>query len=102
MKTTRWRRAAAAVVAIAMAGIALAAMNSPAAAAKQPMARATLYNAAGEKVGEVVFKGPGKYADPRVVPRLPHPHDRCVQPAAVWVDQRAVRFGGWALEPHRS
>jgi Cu-Zn family superoxide dismutase len=63
MKTTTWRRAATAVVAIAMVGIALVAINSPAAAAKHPMAKATLLNTAGEKVGEVVFKGPGKYAD---------------------------------------
>ena len=33
------------------------------------MARATLVNAAGAKVGEVVFVGPGKYAD-RVVVRI--------------------------------
>ena len=77
MKTTRSRRAAAAVVAIAIAGIAMVAMNSPAAAAKHPMARATLFNTAGEKVGEVVFKGPGKYADvvevKMVAPAAPNP-----------------------------
>ena len=38
-------------------------ISTPAAAAKQPLARATLVNAAGDTVGEVVFKGPGKYAD---------------------------------------
>ena len=63
MKTTTGRRAATAAVAIAMVGIALVAINSPAAAAKHPMAKATLLNTAGQEVGEVVFKGPGKYAD---------------------------------------
>jgi len=63
MNTTRWRRAAAALVALGMVGILLVTTNTPAAAAKHPVARATLMNAAGDKIGEVVFKGPGKYAD---------------------------------------
>ena len=63
MKTTTWRRAAAAVVALGLVGIMFVMINAPPRAAKQPMARATLVNAAGDKVGEVVFKGPGKYAD---------------------------------------
>ena len=53
----------AAVVALTLTGIALVTISTPAAAAKQPLARATLVNAAGDTVGEVVFKGPGKYAD---------------------------------------
>jgi Cu-Zn family superoxide dismutase len=63
MKTTTWGRAAATVIALCLMGITLFAINSPAAAAKHPMARATLLNTAGQQVGEVVFKGPGKYAD---------------------------------------
>jgi len=63
MKTTTWGRAAATVIALCLLGITLFAINSPAAAARHPMARATLVNAAGDEVGEVVFKGPGKYAD---------------------------------------
>lgn len=63
MKTSTWRRAVAAAVALTLTGIMLVTISSPAAAAKQPVARATLVNAAGATVGEVVFKGPGTYAD---------------------------------------
>ena len=63
MKTTTWGRAAAAVIALCLMGVTFFAINSPAAAAKHPIARATLLNANGDQVGEVVFKGPGKYAD---------------------------------------
>ena len=62
MKTARWRRAVAAVVALTLVGIVVVTTSTPASAAK-PLARATLVNAAGATVGEVVFKGPGKYAD---------------------------------------
>ncbi len=58
-----WRRAIAAVVALGLTGIMLVTISTPAAAARRPMARATLVNTAGVTVGEVVFKGPGKYAD---------------------------------------
>lgn len=58
-----WRRAVAVVVALGMTGIMLVTISTPAAAARRPMARATLVNAAGAKVGEVTFKGPGRYAD---------------------------------------
>ncbi len=58
-----WRRAIAAVVALGIAGIMLVTISTPAAAARRPMAKATLVNTAGVTVGEVVFKGPGKYAD---------------------------------------
>ena len=63
MKTKRWKRAALAVIALGMVGIMLATINAPSAAANRPRAKATLMNAAGDKVGEVVFKGPGNYAD---------------------------------------
>ena len=62
MKNARWRRAAAAVVALTLAGLVLVTISPPASAGK-PLARATLVNAAGVTIGEVVFKGPGKYAD---------------------------------------
>jgi len=63
MKTSTWRRAAAAVVAITLTGLVLVTISAPAGAAKRPLARATLMNWAGDTVGEVVFKGDGKYAD---------------------------------------
>jgi Cu-Zn family superoxide dismutase len=62
MKTARWRRTVAAVVALTLTGIVLVTTSDPASAAK-PLARATLVNAAGATIGEVVFKGPGTYAD---------------------------------------
>ena len=61
MKTLT-RRALAAVAIIGLLGIVLVMVSTPANAAK-PLAKATLTNAAGVTVGEVVFKGPGKYAD---------------------------------------
>ena len=63
MKTSTWRRAVAAAVALGLTGVMLVTTSTPAAASRRPMARATLVNAAGDRVGEVVFKGPGKYAD---------------------------------------
>ena len=63
MKSTTWGRAAAASIALCLMGVVFVATNTPAAAAKHPVARATLLNKFGENVGEVVFKGPGKYAD---------------------------------------
>ena len=62
MKTARWRRAVAVAAALTLVGIVLVTTSSPASAAK-PLARATLVNAAGVTIGEVVFKGPGTYAD---------------------------------------
>ena len=61
MKTLT-RRALAAIAIIGLLGIVLVMVSTPANAAK-PLAKATLKNAAGVTVGEVVFKGPGKYAD---------------------------------------
>ena len=52
----------AAVATLTLAGMVLVTISTPASAAK-PLARATLVNAAGIPIGEVVFKGPGKYAD---------------------------------------
>ena len=63
MKTSTWRRAVAAVAVLTLTGIALVTISTPASAAKQPLARAALVNAAGVTIGEVVFKGPGTYAD---------------------------------------
>lgn len=62
MKAIRWRRAAVAVFALGTTGIALVFSGSPASATR-PLARATLLNTSGVEIGEVVFKGPGKYAD---------------------------------------
>ena len=62
MKTSTWRRAVAVVVALVLTGLVLVTTSTPA-GAKRPLARATLVNAAGVTVGEVVFKGPGTYAD---------------------------------------
>ncbi len=62
MNTSTWRRAVAAVVALGMTGTVLVVITTPASAAK-PLARATLVNTAGVEVGEVVFKGSGKYAN---------------------------------------
>jgi Cu-Zn family superoxide dismutase len=58
-----WRRAAAAAVALSMTGIMLVTISTPAAAARRPMARATLVDATGVTVGQVVFKGLGRHAD---------------------------------------
>jgi Cu-Zn family superoxide dismutase len=52
----------AAVAALTLAVVVLVTISTPASAAK-PLARATLVNAAGVPIGEVVFKGPGTYAD---------------------------------------
>lgn len=61
-KTVRWRRAAAAIISLGVAGITIVALSSPAGAAR-PLARATLLDASGAAVGEVLFKGMGTYAD---------------------------------------
>jgi Cu-Zn family superoxide dismutase len=55
-------RVATAVVSLAVTGLAIVALSSPA-GAYVPMARATLYDANGVEIGAVVFKGPGKYAE---------------------------------------
>jgi superoxide dismutase, Cu-Zn family len=62
MKTSV-RRALAAIVAFTLLGTVLVMSSSTPASAAKPLAKATLKNAAGVTVGEVVFKGPGKYAD---------------------------------------
>jgi superoxide dismutase, Cu-Zn family len=62
MQTSTRRRILAALAALVVVGATLVVTSTPASAAK-PLARATLLNTAGVTVGEVVFKGPGKYAD---------------------------------------
>jgi Cu-Zn family superoxide dismutase len=62
MQTSTKRIAAVLVLVLALAGFAIASSSSPAGAAK-PLARAVLLNTSGAEVGEVVFKGPGAYAD---------------------------------------
>ena len=57
------RRALAAIVAFTLLGTVLVMVGSTPASAAKPLAKATLKNAAGVTIGEVVFKGPGKYAD---------------------------------------
>ena len=56
------RRAVTAVVATALLGLVVVATSDPV-SARRPLAKATLQNTAGVAVGEVVFKGPGTYAD---------------------------------------
>lgn len=58
----RWRRAAIGLAGVATTALAVTTMSTPAGAAK-PLARAVLVNAAGAEIGEVVFKGDGKYAE---------------------------------------
>jgi Cu-Zn family superoxide dismutase len=62
MKTSTWRRAAVGLVALGMTCVALVSTSAPASASR-PLARATLLTTAGVEIGEVVFKGPGTYAD---------------------------------------
>jgi Cu-Zn family superoxide dismutase len=60
--TARRRIVAAAALTLGLSGAGLVASTSPSSANK-PLARATLLDASGVEVGEVVFKGPGRYAD---------------------------------------
>ncbi|HEY3261567.1 MAG TPA: superoxide dismutase family protein [Pseudonocardiaceae bacterium] len=55
-------RVATAVLSLAVTGLAIVALSSPAGAA-EPMARATLLDANGVEIGKVMFKGTGKYAE---------------------------------------
>lgn len=61
-RITRQRAVLAAGVAAAAASAVLS-VGSPASAARTPVARATLMDAAGNEVGRVVFKGYGSHAD---------------------------------------
>jgi Cu-Zn family superoxide dismutase len=57
-----WRRTAAAIVSVGVAVLTAFALSSPA-GADVLLAKATLFNAGGAKVGEVFFQGHGMYAD---------------------------------------
>ena len=60
-KFASWRRVAAALIGLGIAAGTFIALSSPAEAVR-PLARATLHDASGAEVGEVTFKGAGKYA----------------------------------------
>ena len=62
MKASTWRRCIIAATAVAVTAAAFLVTATPAGATR-PLARATLLTTSGVRVGEVVFKGPGKYAD---------------------------------------
>jgi len=56
-----WPSAAAGLISLGVAAAVIVALSSPADAVR-PLARATLHDANGAEVGEVTFKGVGKYA----------------------------------------
>jgi Cu-Zn family superoxide dismutase len=68
-----WRRTTPIVGALAVAAAVVLVLNSPAGASR-PLARAVLHNAAGARIGAVVFEGTGRHAD-RVDIKLELPAD---------------------------
>lgn len=65
MRSSRWKRVAAAATLIAGGAVSITLATSGPAGADRAVARATLYNGASppEVVGEVVFRGHGSHAD---------------------------------------
>ena len=61
-KLAGWHRIAAAGIGTGIAAVSFLALSSPAGAA-QPLAKAKLVDATGTQIGQVTFKGMGKYAE---------------------------------------
>lgn len=61
--TIRRRTFAVTVLALGLGAGSVVSLSAPAHAGDKPVARAVLHDTAGREIGEVVFKGPGAYAD---------------------------------------